>query len=193
VAPILAPPLPTTFLELLPTLNQWERDLFDTCQFLVPYHEVLHTVRTESVTFASDGEAASPKASFGWVLSTNQGRRLLHASGSAYGAHSNSYRVEGYGILSVMRFIFWVQSFVTGTMSESRLHCATKAWLPPAKKHRQNGRELPTPPRLLITMCWPRFGLLVICCQPLSALPCCTSRGTRTRRLPMNSCPSPHS
>jgi len=28
---------------------------------------------TESLVFASDGGAASPKASFGWVLSTNQG------------------------------------------------------------------------------------------------------------------------
>jgi len=127
VAPIVAPPPPTTFLELLPTLDQWERDLFDTCLFLVPYHEVLHTVCTESVMFASNGGATSPKASFGWVLSTNQGRRLPHLSGPAYGAHSNSYRAEGYGILSVMRFIFWVQSFVTGTLSESRLHCDNKS------------------------------------------------------------------
>jgi len=26
-----------------------------------------------------------------------------------------------------MRFIFWVQSFVTGTLSESRLHCDNKS------------------------------------------------------------------
>jgi len=77
--------------------------------------------------FASDGGAASPKASFGWVLSTNQGQRLLHVSGPAYGAHSNSYRAEGYGILSVMRFIFWVNSFVSGTLSESRQYCDNKS------------------------------------------------------------------
>jgi len=127
VAPVVAPPPPTTFLELLPTLDQWERDLFDTCQFLVPYHEVLHIVCTEPIMFASDGGAASPKASFGWVLSTNQGQRLLHISGPAYGAHSNSYRAEGYGILSVMRFIFRANSFVTGTLSESRLCCDNKS------------------------------------------------------------------
>ena len=127
MAPIVAPQPPTTFLELLPTLDQWERDLFDTCQFLVPYHEVLHIVCTEPIMFASDGGAASPKASFGWVLSTNQGQSLLHVSGHAYGAHSNSYRAEGYGILSVMRFIFQVQSFVTGTLSESRLCCDNKS------------------------------------------------------------------
>jgi len=62
MAPIVAPPPPTTFLELLPTLDPWERALFDTCQFLVPYHEVLHVVCTEPILFASDGGAASPKA-----------------------------------------------------------------------------------------------------------------------------------
>jgi len=77
--------------------------------------------------FASDGGAASPKASFGWVLSTNQGRRLLHVSGPAYEAHSNSCRAEGYGILSVMRFVFQVQSFITGTMNESWLCCDNKS------------------------------------------------------------------
>ena len=110
VAPIVAPLPPTTFMERLPTLDLWERDLFDTFQFLVPYHEVLHIVCTEPILFASDGGAASPKASFGWVMSTNQGQRLLHVSGPAYGAHSNSYRAEGHGILSVMRFLFRVQS-----------------------------------------------------------------------------------
>jgi len=84
VAVIVAPPPPTTpFLELLPTLDQWERDLFDTCQFLVPCPEVLHIVCKESLTFASDGGAASPKESFGWVLGTNQDQRLLHVSGPA--------------------------------------------------------------------------------------------------------------
>jgi len=91
-----APP-PTTFLELLPTLDQWERDLFDTCQFLVPYHEVLQMVCTEPIVFASDGGAASPKASFGWVMSTNQGQPLIDVSGPAHGAHSNSYqRATGF-------------------------------------------------------------------------------------------------
>jgi len=194
VAPIVAPPPPNTFFKLLPTLDQWERDLFDTCQFLVPYHEVLHIVCTESVMFVSDGGAAIPKASFGWVLSTNQGQRLLHVSGPAYGAHSNSYRAEGYGILSVMRFLFRVQSFVTAWDTERLPAIATtKAWLLPVRKRRQNRRELPTPPRLLIMMCWPRFWPLVTCCQSLPALLCCTSRGTRTRRLHMNSCPSPYS
>jgi len=77
--------------------------------------------------FASDGGAASPKASFGWVLSTNQGRRLFRVCGPAYGAHSNSYRAEGYGLLSVMPFIFRVQSLVTETLSESRLYCDNKS------------------------------------------------------------------
>jgi len=106
VAPIVAPPPPTTFLEILPILDQLERDLFDTVQFLVPCDVVLHIVCTQSVVFASGGGAASPKASFGWVLSTNQGRRLLHISGPACRAHSNSHRAEGCGILSVVPLFF---------------------------------------------------------------------------------------
>jgi len=134
MAPIVAPPPPTTFLELLPTLDQWERDLFDTCHFLVPCHKALHIVCTEPLLFASDGGAASPKASFGWVLSTNQGQRLLHVSGPAYEAHPNSYSAEGYGILSVMRFLFRVQSFVTETLSDSRLCCHNKSMVASSHK-----------------------------------------------------------
>jgi len=49
VAPIVVPPPPTTFMELLPTLGPWERALFDTCQFLVPYHKVLHIRGSQKV------------------------------------------------------------------------------------------------------------------------------------------------
>jgi len=38
-------------------------------------------------------------------------------------------RAEGYGILSVMRFLFRVQSFVTGTLSDSWLHCDNKSMI----------------------------------------------------------------
>jgi len=143
LAPIVAPPPPTTFLELLPTLDLWERDLSDTCQFLVPCHEVLHIVCTEPILFASDGGAASPKASFGWVLSTNEGQRLLHVSGPACGAHSNSYRAEGCGILSIMWFLFRVHSFVTGTLSDSWLCCDNKSMV--ASSHKMPAEWKRTP------------------------------------------------
>jgi len=83
-------------------------------------------VSTESVLFAGDGGAFSPKASFGWVLSTNQGQRLLHITGPACGAHSNSCRVEGCGILHIVRLVCCAQSFITGTLSKSQLHCDNK-------------------------------------------------------------------
>jgi len=39
LAPVVVPPPPTIFLELFPTLDKWERDLFDHCQVWVPYHQ----------------------------------------------------------------------------------------------------------------------------------------------------------
>lgn len=79
-----------------------------------------------SLLLASDGAAAIPKVSFGWVLSTFHGQRLLHVSGPPFGAHSNSCRAEGHGILLVMQLVYRVQGFVTGPVSESWLGCDSK-------------------------------------------------------------------
>jgi len=132
-------------MERLPTLGLWERDLFDACHFLVPCHKALHIVCTEPLLFANDGGAASPKASFGWVLSTNQGQRLLHVSGPAHGAHSNSHRAEGCGILSVMRFLFRVQKFVTGMLSDSGLCCDNKSMVASSHEVLAEWKRTPNP------------------------------------------------
>ena len=59
---------------------------------------------------AADGSVKGPKASFGWVISTQQARRIATCSGPAYGAKPGSYRAEGYGILSVLRLVFHLQT-----------------------------------------------------------------------------------
>ena len=55
--------------------------------------------------FVSDGSASSGSMSFGWVLSTHNGEILIRCSGPAPGKES-SFRSEGYGMLSVVRFLF---------------------------------------------------------------------------------------
>jgi hypothetical protein len=54
---------------------------------------------------ASDGSVKFlTHGSFGWSVSLPNGRRLATCSGPVYGAKPSSYRAEGYGMLSLLRF-----------------------------------------------------------------------------------------
>ena len=94
---------------------------------------------TESLLIASTGGAASPKASFGWVLSTNQGQRLLHFSGPAYGPIPIliGQKVTGFclscGSCAVCKVLSLEQWANPGCVA------TTKASWHPVTKCRQNG------------------------------------------------------
>jgi hypothetical protein len=48
---------------------------------------------------------------FGWIISLPDGHRLAHCSGPAYGPFGTSFCAEGYGFLSVSRFILRLHEF----------------------------------------------------------------------------------
>jgi hypothetical protein len=52
---------------------------------------------------------------FGWVIALPNGRRLARCSGPAFGPFGSSFRTEGYGFLSVSRFLFHIQDFCACT------------------------------------------------------------------------------
>jgi Reverse transcriptase-like len=60
---------------------------------------------THPLIIASDGSVQDHRASYGWIIATQEGTRLVQCKGPAYGYRITSFRAEGYGILSAIRFI----------------------------------------------------------------------------------------
>jgi hypothetical protein len=104
--------------------EEWERLLFAKCEFLVPFERLLEILCSEETLKVTDGAAEGGiKGSFGWVLCTRHGERLLKVSGPAFGAHTNSYRSEGYGMLSSERFTMRASEMAPGSLKPSKLYC----------------------------------------------------------------------
>jgi hypothetical protein len=102
------PPTPTpgAFADYLETLAPWESTLFHSLDMHVYPTEMVSLLTSNSFLSASDGSVKfSTHASFGWILSLPNGLRLATCSGPAYGAKPTSYRAEGYGMLSLLRFL----------------------------------------------------------------------------------------
>ena len=105
-ADILLPtPTPSSITDIMPTMDDWEQHLLRNITFLVDEEEVWNVLTTRSCIIASDGSAPGPKGSFGWVISDRQGNHLVQCNGPTFGAKISSYRAEGYGILSALRFL----------------------------------------------------------------------------------------
>ena len=88
------------------TLPSWEGDLLSSIELKVSQFEFLQKVGAASIIVGSDGSVQGTRASFAWVMSDKDGNRLAQCNGPACGAKTVSYRAEGYGILSVLRFFY---------------------------------------------------------------------------------------
>lgn len=109
------PPTPPVATWQMPdhfqTLSQpWEQQLLGAIELLVPQDELITAMTMAAVKVAADGSVQGSRASFGWVLSDKDGRRLARCNGPAYGAKPTSYRAEAYGILSAVRFFYHLQA-----------------------------------------------------------------------------------
>jgi hypothetical protein len=104
-----------SFEEYLTTLPEWDRSLFDEIIMAHSCYEIIALLRnaldaTPDDTTApysllvSDGLAGDGSMSFGWAFSMPDGRILARCSGPAPG-HQSSFRSEGYGMLSAVRFL----------------------------------------------------------------------------------------
>lgn len=61
-------------------------------------------ITTSELYCASDGSVQT-QGSFGWQFSNSLGHRFAQCSGPDFDYRINSYRTEGYGIRSILRFI----------------------------------------------------------------------------------------
>ena len=86
-------------------LDDWEAELLSNLQMKHDAHTTLHYMR-QGFLAASDGSVQHTYyGAFGWTISTRKGERIVRANGPVRGYRPTSYRAEGYGLLSVMRFV----------------------------------------------------------------------------------------
>ena len=92
VPPTETLPAPNLFEDYLATLPKWESTLFYSLVFHEPVEAVAQGLQSGAVLLASDG-AVKIIASFGWVLASTSGQRLVTCSGPVYGSNPASFRV----------------------------------------------------------------------------------------------------
>jgi hypothetical protein len=97
---------PGAFDDYLAALQPWESSLFQCLEMKAYPTEVASLLTSNPFVSASDGSVKfATHGSFGWIISLPNGRRLATCSGPVYGAKPSSYRAEGYGMLSLLRFL----------------------------------------------------------------------------------------
>jgi hypothetical protein len=109
---IRSPSLPSsTFSSYILALPKWEQELQCSIQ-LADDAFTLGTILTSSTTVAAtDGSVVSSSGSFGWILATADGKKLAWNRGPVFGFRGSSYRAEGYGLLSILQFLFHIFQF----------------------------------------------------------------------------------
>ena len=97
--------IPTTVMNLVGTLPEWEQPLLQETHFIKTEREVWEVLCSSRCTAASDGSAPKNKGSFGWIISNTHGDRLVRGRGLVFGYAISSYRAEAFGMLSLFRFL----------------------------------------------------------------------------------------
>jgi hypothetical protein len=95
-----------TFEAFIQDLPEWERLLLSQIEFHQDLYSIHHGLVTYNTSIGvSDGSVAKESGAYGWCLSSADGTRLATGMGPAQGMKPSSYRAEGYGMLSLLRFI----------------------------------------------------------------------------------------
>ena len=85
--------------------SPWEQELLSHTRILCN-QETLHDYLMQgNYIMCSDGSVKDDRATFGFVIATRQGRRLVKGHGPAPGAYPNSFRSEAYGVLATLRWL----------------------------------------------------------------------------------------
>jgi hypothetical protein len=97
----------TIDLRIVPPINvdTWEYELLRYCRNISEGSVIKTSIQTGQFLSCSDGSATESGGSFGFVVCTLTGQRLVKARGAAPGSIHNSFRSEAYGVLATMRWI----------------------------------------------------------------------------------------
>ena len=106
------------FIKHLPA---WEYELLRHTKFQAGTQDSIPTVLEQGFRVVSDGSVKHKhgNGSFGWVLSSSRGDRIIHGTGPARGRAVYSYRAEAYGLLSLMRFLIQYREYTKATAAWS--------------------------------------------------------------------------
>jgi hypothetical protein len=129
-APITSPisHIPETFQEYVDALPLWEQDLFSQLEMSFECYTILDLIdqypavpssgssdqfqrQLSTLITISDGSSMDGNMTFGWTMSLPNGQRIASCASPAPGSKDSSFRVEAYGMLSMVRFLFHLFSF----------------------------------------------------------------------------------
>jgi exonuclease III len=113
---IITPPARAeTFAAFVDTLEPWEIDVLRMTTLNVDPNAICAAL-SHGLRAASDGSVRFlTQGAFGWALSTDQGIQAATGMGPARGPRPSSYRAEGYGLLSILRFLIRIAEFTGRT------------------------------------------------------------------------------
>ena len=101
-----------TFQEFVLEFPMWESELF---RMVVVSEDIfgIGLAISHGLRAVSDGSVwEETNGAFGWALSTDQGERVAKGIGPARGVKIGSYRVEAYGMLSLLCFLKRLAEFL---------------------------------------------------------------------------------
>ena len=91
--------------------EQWEYELLGYTRLTSSLDNVrMHVSRWTLIT-CSDGSVTNDSGSFGFVVASQDGTRLVKGHGPAPGAYPNSFRSEAYGVLATVQWLHSVSQF----------------------------------------------------------------------------------
>jgi hypothetical protein len=129
-APITSPipHIPETFQEYVDALPLWEQDIFSQLEMLFGCYTILDFIdqylvvpssgspdqfqrQLLSLIAVSDGSSMDGNMTFRWTMSLPNDQRIASCAGPAPSSKDLSFRVEAYGMLSMVRSLFHLFSF----------------------------------------------------------------------------------
>ena len=98
--------------------------LIDNTEYLID-----HPWNRSSTTFiaASDGSVNNGNGTFGWIISTNTGLRMLQNKGRAFGYPMTSFRAEAFGICSILIYLSTQSNATQGFFTTLQIVCDNEA------------------------------------------------------------------
>jgi hypothetical protein len=121
VKSLTLPPRSPSFLDYLRHLPPSNRLLFESLELLVPLATLLATlggtvlsrIPSSKCHGVCDGTEVLSCMAFAWVLAGPDGLRLAQCASPAFGSQASSYRAEGYGLVSLVKFLSFLKRFCT--------------------------------------------------------------------------------
>ena len=100
-----------SFESYISSLDAWEAELLHHTELFVDPNLLCLKGQTRFHAVSDGSVFPNVSASFGWILSTNEGERVAQNMGPVRGYQLHSYRAEASGVLSVLRFLLRIAEF----------------------------------------------------------------------------------